>query len=123
MKKIFLFFYFCLSLTPVWASGVGYIDYEKIFNNYKYAQNSALEIQQKETEFRNYLNKKEEEYNKLETPLQRQKFEAAAQKEIAATEKNLLDALLDSRCVFSGGTDITDTVINKLNEHIKWKSC
>ena len=146
MKKLLLFFCFCISLTTVFASGVGYIDYEKIFHNYKYAQNSAQEIQQKEMEFRKYLEKKEEEYSKLETPLQRQKFEAAAQNEIAATEKNFidykekkeedvynrihavcekirmekgLDTLLDSRCVFSGGTDITDEVIKKLNEHIR----
>ena len=146
MKKILLFFCFCLSLTPVFAGGVGYVDYEKIFNNYKYAQTSAQEIQQKEIEFRKYLEKKEEEYNKLETPLQRQKFEAVAQREIAVSEKNFveykdkkeedvynrihavcekirlekgLDALLDSRCVFSGGTDITDEVIKKLNENIR----
>lgn len=146
MKKLFLLVYFCMSLTPVLAGGIGYIDYEIIFNNYKYAQNSAKEIQQKEMEFRKYLEKKEEEFNNLETPLQRQKYEATAQKEIAVIEKNFvdykekkeedvynkihavcekirlekgLDALLDARCVFSGGTNITDDVIKKLNENIR----
>ena len=145
MKK-FLIISFLLLITvkSAFAGGIGYINYEEIFDNYKFAQNVAKEIQEKEKFITDLIKYREDEYNKLESPVQKQKFEEAFRKELkskenefntlrekkeeevytkihAVTEKIRLekgfDAILDSRGVFSGGTDITTTVLNKLNEH------
>ena len=86
---------------------------------------------------------KESEFNKLESAVQKQKFETTVQAELktkeqafndfrerkeeevynrihAVTEKirleKGLDAIIDSRSVFSGGVDITDDLIQKLNK-------
>ena len=144
MKKILAILMICLTVSPAIAGGVGYVNYEYIFNNYKFAQNAAKEIMSKEKQINDLIKQKEAEYNKLETPIQKQKFEEAFKKEMslkenefnalrnkkeeevytrihAVTEKirleKNLDAILDSRSVFSGGVDVTNTVLNKLNEH------
>ena len=84
------------------------------------------------------------EFNKLETPLQKKKFQEATQAELKAKEdafnkfrekreedvynrihgvaekirlEKELDVLLDARGVFSGGIDITDILIQKLNQN------
>ena len=102
------------------------------------------EIQVKEREVAEYLKKKEEEFNKLETPIQRKKFEENVRAELQVKEKAFnefrnsreeqvysrihavaekirlekgLDILIDARGVFSGGVDITDALIQKLNQN------
>ncbi|MCQ2740013.1 MAG: OmpH family outer membrane protein [bacterium] len=140
--KCIMIFVVTAFISPVFAGGVGYIDYLKVMGNYQYAKNSAKEIETKGLEIQKYLEQKEVEFNKLETPLQKKKFEETVQNELkvkekafndfrekkeesvytkihAVTEKIRLDkgydAILDSRSVFSGGIDITDLLIKTLN--------
>ena len=125
------------------AGGVGYINYEKVAANYDFARKSIQEIELKGREIENYLKAKETEYNKLETPLQKKKFQETVQAEMQIKEKAFdelkqkreeevyqrihavaekirlerqYDVLLDARGVFSGGNDITDILIQKLNQ-------
>ena len=126
------------------AGGVGYINYEKVAANYNFAKNSMIEIETRARELENFLRNKEIEFNKLETPLQKKKFQEATQAELKAKEdafnkfrekreedvyniihgvaekirlEKELDVLLDARGVFSGGIDITDILIQKLNQN------
>lgn len=143
MKKIItLIFLLTLSL-PSSAGGVGYINYEKVIQNYQYAKTTLTQIETKNNEIKQYLMMKESEFNKLESAVQKQKFETTVQAELktkeqafndfrerkeeevynrihAVTEKirleKGLDAIIDSRSVFSGGVDITDDLIQKLNK-------
>lgn len=144
MKKFLLFIISILIAAPAFAGGIGYINYEKVFENYQFAKNTIREIETKGDEIENYLKQKEEEFKKLESPVQKSKFEAEVQTELktketafndfrekreeavynrihAVTEKirleKGLDAILDSRSVFSGGVDITDNLIKVLNSN------
>ena len=72
MKKFFVLFLLIIFAVPCFAAGVGYINYEKVAANYTYAKNSIKEIENKGREFEQFLKIKEEEFSKLETPLQKQ---------------------------------------------------
>ena len=141
MKKLVLMLFLLVSL-PCFAAGVGYINYEKVASEYQFAKASLREIETKGREIEQYLKFKEIEFNKLETPLQKQKFQETVQAELRARENAFndfrnkkedevykriyavaekirlekgLDVLIDARGVFSGGVDISDAVIQKLN--------
>lgn len=128
--------------TTCFASGVGYIDYNKVVSNYQYAKNTLQEIDVKSNEIQQFLLKKEAEFNKIDSAIQKKKFEETVRVELQAKEKAFntfrekkeedvynrihavtekirleqnLDAILDVRGVFSGGVDITDILIKKLN--------
>lgn len=144
MKKLLIILGLILFAAPCFAGGVGYINYEKVAANYTFAKNAMKEIEVKGNEIQQYLINKEAEFNKLESPIQKKKFEETVQAELKTKEaafnafrdkreeevytrihavaekirleKNL-DALLDARSVFSGGVDITDTLIQKLNSN------
>ena len=143
MKKYLILLSLLILMSPCFAGGVGYINYEKVAANYNYAKNSMVEIETRARELENFLRNKEIEFNKLETPLQKKKFQEATQAELKAKEdafnkfrekreedvynrihgvaekirlEKELDVLLDARGVFSGGIDITDTLIQKLNQ-------
>ena len=100
------------------------------------------EIENKGREIEQYLKAKEVEFNKLETPLQKQKFQESVQNELKTKENAFndfrekreeevyrriyavaekirlekgLDVLIDARGVFSGGVDISDILIQRLN--------
>ena len=123
------------------ASGVGYINYAKVIDNYDYAKQVTKEIDAKGLEMQQYLVDKEKEYKSLDTPLKKQTFEERVSQEfktkesayIALKEKReqevytkikeaakavmveqKLDAIVDDRAVFVGGVDITNLVISKL---------
>ena len=123
------------------ASGVGYIDYIKVIDNYDYAKKVTKEVDAKGLEMQQYLVDKEKEYKALDTPLKKQTFEQKTAQEFKAKEQayivlkqkreqevynkireaakavmveQKLDAIMDQRGVFVGGLDITDMVINKL---------
>ena len=123
------------------ASGVGYIDYARVIDNYDYAQKVTKEVDAKGLEMQQYLVDKEKEYKSLDTPLKKQSFEQKTAQEFRAKEEaylNLknkreqevytkikdaakavmveqkLDAIMDQRGVFVGGVDVTDNVISKL---------
>ena len=142
MKKIFVIMSFLITL-PAFAGGIGYINYEKVATNYNYSRNSVIEIESKAREIETFLKNKEVEFSKLETPLQKKKFQEAVQAELKAKEDAFnkfrvtreedvynrihavaekirlekgYDVLLDQRGVFSGGNDITDILIQRLNQ-------
>lgn len=123
------------------ASGVGYIDYSKVQENFTFAQQAVKEIDSKALEMQQYMVDKEKQYKSLDTPLKKQNFEEQtarefklkedaymrlrAQKEeqvynkIQAAAKQVLveqklDAIVDYRVIFVGGVDISDLVIQKL---------
>ena len=142
MKKIFIIFCLTILSFPCFAAGVGYINYEKVASEYQYAKASMREIETKGREIEQYLKAKEVEFNKLETPLQKQKFQETVQSELKTKENAFndfrnkkeeevyrriyavaekirlekeLDVLIDARGVFSGGIDISDALIQRLN--------
>ena len=144
MKKLLIILGLILFAAPCFAGGVGYINYEKVAANYTFAKNAMKEIEVKGNEIQQYLINKEAEFNKLESPIQKKKFEETVQAELKTKEaafnafrdkreeevytrihavaekvrleKNL-DALLDARSVFSGGVDITEKKNKKLNSN------
>lgn len=124
------------------ASGVGFINYKKVQDNYSYAKDAIKEVDAKGLELQQYLVDKEKEFKALDTPVKKKNFEEktakdfktkqdaylalkaqkeeavynkiqAAAKEILVEQK--LDAIVDFRIIFVGGIDITDLVIQKLN--------
>ena len=123
------------------AAGVGYIDYNKVIENFPFAQQAVKDIDSKALEMQQFMVDKEKQYKSLDTPLKKQNFEEQtarelkqredaymrlkAQKEeqiynkIQAAAKQVLveqrlDAIVDYRVVFVGGVDISDLVIQKL---------
>lgn len=142
MKKIFIILCLFIFSSPSFAAGVGYINYEKVASEYQFAKASMREIETKGREIEQYLKAKEAEFSKLETPLQKQKFQETVQAELRTKEKAFndfrnkreeevyqrihavaekirlekgLDVLIDARGVFSGGIDISETLIQRLN--------
>lgn len=143
MKKLLLILSILLLTSPCFAGGVGYINYEKVAENYNFAKQSLKEFEIKSSEIKQYLVKKEQEFSKLESPLQKKKFEETVRAELKTKEEAFnkfretreeevynkihavaekirleknLDVLIDARSVFSGGIDITDDLIKKLNQ-------
>ncbi len=123
------------------AAGIGYIDYQKVQDNFPFAQQAIKEIDAKALEMQQYMVDKEKQYKSLDTPLKKQNFEEqtarefklkqdnymklkaqkeeqvynkiqAATKEVLVQQK--LDAIVDYRVIFVGGVDISDLVIQKL---------
>ena len=142
MKKIIAILFLLSFMAPCFSAGVGYINYEKVASEYQYAKATMREIETKGKEIETYLKTKEIEFNKLETPLQKQKFQETVQAELKTKENAFndfrnrkeeevyrriyaiaekirlekeLDVLIDARGVFSGGIDISDTLIQRLN--------
>ena len=140
-KLVILLFAFFAFVGAVNASGIGYIDYLKVIDNYDYAKKATKEVDAKGLEMQQYLVDKEKEYKSLDTPLKKQTFEQKTAQEFKAKEQayialknkreqevytkireaakavmveQKLDAIMDQRGVFVGGLDITDMVINKL---------
>ena len=140
--KLFAVLIAALAVTsPVFAGGIGYIDYVKVIDNYDYAKQVTKEVDAKGLEMQQYLVDKEKEYKNLDTPLKKQTFEDRVSQEFKAKEsayvalrekrekevydkiqeaaksvmvEQKLDAIMDARGVFVGGVDITPSVIQKL---------
>ena len=143
MKKIILIISAFILTLPVFAGGVGYINYDRVIQNYQFAKNSLMQIEIKNNEIKQYLMIKEAEFKKLESAVQKQKFETTVQAELRTKEQAFndfrerkeeevynrihavsekirlekgLDAIIDSRSIFSGGVDITEDLIQRLNK-------
>lgn len=128
-------------VNQVFASGVGYLDYQKVYESYPLAQQAIKEIDAKGLEIQQFMVDKEKQYKALDTPLKKQNFEEATAKEFAAKQdayiqlKNQkdelifnnienaakrvmveqgLDTILIDKAIFVGGVDVTDKVISKL---------
>ena len=127
--------------SQAFASGVGYINYQKVQNDYPLAQSAIKEIDNKGLELQQFMVDKEKQYKALSTPVQKQNFEEATARELKTKEDALiklraekeeliynkiqaaakqvlieqkLDAIVDYRVIFVGGVDISDLVIQKL---------
>lgn len=143
MKKIILIISAFILTLPVFAGGVGYINYDRVIQNYQFAKNSLMQIEIKNNEIKQYLMIKEAEFKKLESAVQKQKFETTVQAELRTKEQAFndfrerkeeevynrihavsekirlekgLDAIIDARSIFSGGVDITEDLIQRLNK-------
>lgn len=142
-----LLFGLLLSFTnQSFASGIGYIDYQKVQDGYPLAQQAIKEVDSKALELQQFMVDKEKQYKALDTPLKKQNFEEATARELdakqdayvklrnqkeelvynniqAAAKKVLieqnLDAIVDYRVIFVGGVDITDQVIQKLKNGVQ----
>ena len=144
MTKLLIILALFIIPSQCLAGGVGYINYDKVIDNYQFAKNSMKEIETKGLEIQKYLEAKSAEFDKLESPLQKKKLEATVQAELKTKEAAFndfrnkkeelvytrihavsekirvnkgLDAILDARSVFSGGVDITDQLIETLNNN------
>ena len=144
MRFVLLMICLTIFINPIFAGGVAYINYEKVVENYTYAKTTLREIETKNAEIEEYLRKKELEFDKLDSALQKKKLEETVRAELQARERAFndfrskkeeevytrihavsekirlekgLDAVLDSRSVFSGGVDITELLIQKLNSN------
>ena len=129
-----------LSMAPANAE-VGYIDYQRVLENYPAAQQAVKDLDAKGLELQQYMLEKEKQYKNLNSPLQKQNFETQTQNELKSRQETLyklqqdkemqilnqvktaaravmvaqkLDAVLSDQVVFVGGIDITDQVIQKL---------
>lgn len=125
------------------ASGIGFINYKKIQDNYSYAKDAAKEVDAKALELQQFLVDKEKEYKALDTPLKKKNFEDKTAKEFKVKQDaylvmksskeeavynkiqdaakqvlvdQKLDAVVDFRVIFVGGLDITDLVLQKLKK-------
>ena len=143
IKKICIILLVSSISLPIFASGIGYIDYGKIIDNYKFANVTKQELDMKGEELNNFLKQKQEEFKLLETPVQKSKFEEEMHKEVLKREEAFndfvkkkeetvkkrvygaieqvriqkeLDTVLDVDSIYSGGTDITNDVIQLLNQ-------
>lgn len=124
------------------ASGIGFINYKKVQDNYSFAKDAIKEVDAKALELQQYLVDKEKEFKALDTPVKKKNFEDKTAKDFkakqdayltlkAAKEEAVynkiqdaakqvlvdqkLDAVVDFRIIFVGGFDITDLVLEKLN--------
>lgn len=127
--------------NQAFAAGVGYINYQKVQDNFSFAQQAIKEIDSKALEMQQFMVDKEKQYKSLDTPLKKQNFEEQTAKEFKAKEdaymrlkatkeeqvynkiqaatkqvlvEQKLDAIVDYRVIFVGGVDISDLVIQKL---------
>ena len=144
MKKIILILILLTITAPVFFFFFGYINYDKVIQNYQFAKSTLREIETKSNEIQQYLLSKEKEFAQIESAVQKKKFEETVRIELKAKENAFnafrekreeevysrihavsekirlekgLDVVLDSRSVFSGGVDITDIMIQKLNSN------
>lgn len=133
--------FFALNTIPAQAE-VGYIDYQKVLDNYSVAKQAVKEIDAKTLELQQLMVDKEKQYKSLDTPLKKQNFESQAMSELSAKQEALyrlkeaketqimnqvqavaksvmvaqkLDAILSNQVIFVGGVDVTDVIIQRLN--------
>lgn len=124
------------------AQTIGYVNYKTVESNYEFAKSAYKEIDTKYLELQQYLMDKEKQYKNIDSPINKKNFEDQVQKDFKAkndeftklkmkraeeVENNILkatqavaaekriDVVLDYRVIFTGGTDLSQDVINYLN--------
>lgn len=120
---------------------IGYLNYQRILENYPAAQQAVKEIDSKGLELQQYMLEKEKQYKALDTPLKKQNFENQTANELKSKQESLmklraekesqillqvqnaaksvmveqkLEAVLSDQIIFVGGVDVTDLIIKKL---------
>ena len=68
---------------------IGFIDYQKVLDNYPAAQQAIKEIDAKSLELQQYMVDKEKQYKSLDTPLKKQNFETQTAAEFNAKQEAL----------------------------------
>ena len=71
------------------AAGLGFINYQKVQENYSFAIQAVKEVETKELELQQYMVDKEKQYKSLDTPLKKQNFEAQTAQEFNAKQEAL----------------------------------
>ncbi len=131
-----------LTSTKANAETIGYVNYKTVEASYNYAKQAYKDIDTKYLELQQYLMDKEKQYKNIESPINKKNFEESVQKDFKAkndeftklklqkaeeVENNILEAtkvvaadkkidvVLDYRVIFTGGTDLSQDVINYLN--------
>ena len=121
---------------------IGYVNYKNVESNYEFAKSAYKEIDTKYLELQQFLMDKEKQYKNIDSPINKKNFEEQVQKDFKAkseefdklklkraqeVENNILqatkavaddkkiDVVLDYRVIFTGGTDLSQDVINYLN--------
>ena len=124
------------------AATIGYADFSKVLNDYKYARNAYKDIDNKKMELQQYIMDKEKQFKTIKSPIQRKTFEEQIQKEFKVKEERIynlivqkekeiknnilaaskavatakkLDVVLDYGVVYAGGVDVTNDIIQHLN--------
>lgn len=135
---------FALTSAPktVEAQTIGYVNYKTVESNYEYAKSAYKEIDTKYLELQQYLMDKEKQYKNIDSPINKKNFEDQVQKDFKAkndafTELKMkraeeitnnilqatkavaadrkIDVVLDYSIIYTGGTDLSQDVINYLN--------
>ena len=128
------------------ASGIGFINYKKVQDNYSYAQAAMKDVDARSLALQQFLVDKEKEFKTIDTPIKKQNFEDKTSKEFKAKQDEYLaykakkeadvfakiqdaakqvlveqhlDSIIDYRVIFVGGIDVTDLVLQKLNATAK----
>ena len=69
---------------------IGYLNYQKVLDNYPAAQQAVKEIDAKGLELQQYMLEKEKQYKALDTPLKKQNFETQTASEFNAKQDALM---------------------------------
>ncbi len=130
------------NLTAKAADTIAYANFKKIESDYNYAKTVYKDIDNKVLELQQYVIDKDKEFKAIDSPINKKNFEERIQQEYKAKEdsvynykltkeneiyNNIINGIkavaaaknipivLDYRMVFTGGTDITNDVIQYLN--------
>jgi len=133
---------FAFTVMSASAFTIGYVDFNKIEENYSLAKSAYNQIDDMALEMQKYMVDKEKEYKKISSAIAKKEFEkkiakefkvkeeafvkfkAKKQKEVydnimkaikAVAVENKIDSIVDYRVIYTGGVDLTDKVIKKLN--------
>lgn len=142
LKSLLVALVFAFTIMQANAFTIGYVDYKKIEENYSLAKSAYNQIDDMALEMQRYMVDKEKEYKKITSPLSKKDFEAKIAKEFKVKEEafvklkakkqkevydnilnaikmvaveNKIDSIVDYRVIYTGGVDVTDKVIKKLN--------
>jgi Skp family chaperone for outer membrane proteins len=140
---IALFLIVCFSFS-VFAAGMGFIDVQKVFMNYKEAKKMQEDFAKKEEAYKNKVEQKQIELDKVKNDQEKfknlkkkitdelegerddlielnQKLTTQLKEKILVAVKDVarsyaLDTVVDKQVILYGGVDVTDWVIENLNK-------